>query len=141
MTSIPLVRILQWNAAFGPSGNTNERAAILIEDLSSCLEELSRSADTAELLLKKDCPGEAASLGAKVGAAIKLLRVVRCETCRGWGRIDELGGGSRPCRDCTPLLECPGCFRKAPGCSSPDCPMVQHHTSSVSRPHHSPTEE
>ncbi len=101
--NIPLVKILQWNAAFGPSGNMNERTARLIEDLSSCLDELSRSADTAELLLRKDCPGEAASLGAKVNAAINLLRVVRCETCRGWGRIDELGGDSRPCRDCAPV--------------------------------------
>lgn len=104
MTSIPLVKILQWNAAFGPQGSMNERTALLIEDLSSCLDELSRSADTAELLLKKDYPGEAASLGAKVGAAFDLLRVVHCETCRGWGRIDELGGDSRPCSDCAPLV-------------------------------------
>lgn len=104
MTSkIPLVEILQWNAAFGPSGCMSERAAILIENLSSCLEELSRSADTAELLLKKECPGEAASLGAKVGAAIALLKVVHCRTCKGFGRIDLLGGDSRPCRDCPPL--------------------------------------
>lgn len=103
MTSkIPFVNILQWNAAFGPSGCASERAAIMIEDLASSLDDLSRSADTAELLLKKDCPGEAASLGAKVSAAINLLRVVRCQTCRGWGRIDQLDGDSRPCTDCRP---------------------------------------
>jgi hypothetical protein len=102
MTSIPLVEILQWNAAFGPTGCMSERAAILIEDLSSCLEDISRSADTAELLLKKECPGEAASLGTKVGAAINLLRVVHCRTCKGFGRIDVLGGDSRPCKDCAP---------------------------------------
>lgn len=104
MTStIPFVNILQWNAAFSPSGSASERAAIMIEDLAACLDELSRSADTAELLLKKDCPGEAASLGAKVSAAISLLKTIRCETCRGWGRIDELGADSRPCKDCAPV--------------------------------------
>jgi hypothetical protein len=98
----PLIKVLQWNAAFGPDNNTSERAAKAIEDLCSCLEDLAWSADTAELLFKLEYPGEAASLREKVGTAKNMLTKIRCTTCNGFGRIEELGGLSHPCADCAP---------------------------------------
>jgi hypothetical protein len=102
-----IVKRLQWNGAFGPDGNLYERAAKNISDLCSCLEELTRSADTAELLLTRECPGEAASLRAKVSAAKNLLAVIQCTTCNGFGRIEKLGGLSHPCADCASPPEQP----------------------------------
>lgn len=100
----PIVKTLQWNAAFGPSGNMSERAAHAIEDLCSCLEELARSADTAELLLKLEHPGEAASLRQRVQRARSLLTAIRCTTCNGFGSFEMLGGGRRSCTDCAPQI-------------------------------------
>jgi hypothetical protein len=92
---------LRWASAFSGEGNLHERAADQIESLCSCLEDLAISADTAELLLKRDCPGEATSLGAKVKAAKDLLCIARCKTCKGWGRMGY-PEGYRPCTDCAP---------------------------------------
>lgn len=103
MITAPIVEILRWNAGFGPENNTSERAAKNIDDLCSCLEELSRSADTAQVLLNQDYPGEANSLGLRVRAAIDLLATIRCKTCNGLGRIEELGGSSHTCADCAPV--------------------------------------
>ena len=100
----PIVQSLRWSGAFGADNNIYERAAKNIEDLSSCLEDLAMSADTAELLLKRECPGEAASLGARVTAAINLLTTLRCQTCKGFGRIEELGDGSHVCKNCAPVV-------------------------------------
>jgi hypothetical protein len=99
--TIPILGSLRWRGAFGPENNLSERAANNIEDLCACLDDLAQSADTAELLLNNEYPGEAASLGQKVGKAIRLLAVIKCKTCNGFGRIEMVEGDSRPCRDCS----------------------------------------
>jgi aminoglycoside phosphotransferase family enzyme len=46
-----------------------------ITGLECTLDELARAADTAELMLERDYPAEAASLRAKVSAARRLLEL------------------------------------------------------------------
>lgn len=84
----------EWNTRALPAGNDGAVPA-----WPRIFEDLARAADTAELLLQRDCPSEAASLRAKVKAAKDLLDTLQCRTCWGHGWIDDNNGG-HACADC-----------------------------------------